>query len=166
MEPIWKLLRSRQNDEEWNPLLRGSLRSAFANRQYPQLRVKAAGWSLHDRCLFCLNLQIERAIGDTAAAARRKAHEEKGKSGCARVDLLAGTDAATVEAAPHGSTNHRIYVCPRLEPSRAKYASIEVIAAGKANPGTLDFDRAMKQRPRKPTTEPTRGGHLPMPCGA
>ena len=33
MEPVWELLRSRQNDEEWNPLLRGSLRSAFANRQ-------------------------------------------------------------------------------------------------------------------------------------
>ena len=41
MEPIWQLLNSRQNDDEWNPMLRGSLRSALANRQYPQSRVKA-----------------------------------------------------------------------------------------------------------------------------
>ena len=62
MEPIWKLLRSRQNDDEWNPVLRGSLRSALANRQYPQCRVKAAGWSVHDKCLFCLNSNIEDSL--------------------------------------------------------------------------------------------------------
>ena len=70
MEPIWKLLRSRQNDEEWNPLLRGSLRSALANRQYPQCRVKAAGWSSHDKCLFCLNSAIEESLSCCAMLAR------------------------------------------------------------------------------------------------
>ena len=81
-------------------------------------------------------------------------HEEHGKSGCARVDLLVGTGADTVEAAPHGSNNHRIYVCPRLDSSRSVHASPELVAAGKANAGSLDYDRAMKQRPPKPTTEP------------
>ena len=78
MEPIWQLLKSRQNDENWNPLLRGSLRSALANRQYPQCRVKAAGWSSHDRCLFCLNASIESALGAEASSSRRKSIEEEG----------------------------------------------------------------------------------------
>ena len=39
MEPITKLLKSRTNNEDWNPALRGSLRSAIAGRQYPQSRV-------------------------------------------------------------------------------------------------------------------------------
>ena len=43
MEPITKLLRSKENNEEWNPALRGSLKSAIAGRQYPQARVFAAG---------------------------------------------------------------------------------------------------------------------------
>ena len=63
MDPIWQLLRSRQNDEDWNPTLRGGLRSVLANRQYPQVRVMAAGWSHHDRCLLCLHniLELEKA---------------------------------------------------------------------------------------------------------
>ena len=52
-EAIWSLLKSVQDDDEWNPLLRGSMRSVVANRQYPQVRVKAAGWDTHDRCLLC-----------------------------------------------------------------------------------------------------------------
>ena len=55
MEPIHSLLKSRRNDTEWNPVLRGCLRSVLAKRQYPQVRVKAAGWADHDRCLFCLH---------------------------------------------------------------------------------------------------------------
>ena len=51
MAPIWQLLRSKQNDEEWNATLRGGLRSVLANRQYPQVRVMAAGWAVHDRCV-------------------------------------------------------------------------------------------------------------------
>ena len=58
MEPITKLLKSKANNEEWNPALRGSLRSAIAGRQYPQARIYAAGWADHSKCLFCLlNLQ-------------------------------------------------------------------------------------------------------------
>ena len=45
MEPIIKLLKSKDNNEEWNPALRGSLRSAIAGRQYPQARVYTAGWA-------------------------------------------------------------------------------------------------------------------------
>ena len=54
MEPITKLLKSQANNEDWNPALRGSLRSAIACRQHPQSRVFAAGWADHSKCLFCL----------------------------------------------------------------------------------------------------------------
>ena len=63
MEPITKLLKSKSNNEDCNPALRGSLRSAIAGRQYPQARVFAAGWSVHNKCLFCLHqLAIDGAI--------------------------------------------------------------------------------------------------------
>ena len=55
MEPIWQLLRSTTNTAEWNPEFRGSLKSAFANRQYTQTRVMSAGWADHNRCLTCLS---------------------------------------------------------------------------------------------------------------
>ena len=56
MAPVWKLLKSKQNDDEWKPACRGALRSAIAGRQYPQTRVFAAGWSEHNRCIFCLHI--------------------------------------------------------------------------------------------------------------
>ena len=34
MEPIWQSLRSAMNDANWNPELKGSLKSAFAGRQW------------------------------------------------------------------------------------------------------------------------------------
>ena len=55
MEPITKLLKSKENTETWNPALRGSLKSAIAGRQYPQARVFAAGWATHNKCIFCLH---------------------------------------------------------------------------------------------------------------
>ena len=55
MEPVYGLLKSNRNDAGWNPVLRGCLRSVVAGRQYPQVRVKAAGWAKHDKCLFCLH---------------------------------------------------------------------------------------------------------------
>ena len=59
MEPITKLLKSKDNNETWNPALRGSLKSAMAGRQYPQARAYAAGWTSHNRCLFCLHKLVE-----------------------------------------------------------------------------------------------------------
>ena len=55
MEPITKLLKSKADNEDWNPALRGALRSAIAGRQYPQARVCAAGWAEHNKCLPCLH---------------------------------------------------------------------------------------------------------------
>lgn len=52
---VWKLLKPKQNDEESNPACRGGLRSALSGRQYLQVRVYAAGWPEHNRCILCLH---------------------------------------------------------------------------------------------------------------
>ena len=67
MALVWKLLKSKQNDEEWSPACRGALRSALAGRQYPQTRVFAAGWSEHNRCILCFYdiVQVDAAKNGT-----------------------------------------------------------------------------------------------------
>ena len=54
MEPITKLLKSKANNQDWNPALRGALRSAIAGRQHTQARVFAAEWAEHNKCLFLI----------------------------------------------------------------------------------------------------------------
>ena len=156
MEPVWQLLRSKQNDDQWNPLLRCCLRSALANRQYPQCRVRAAGWSLHDRCLFCLNEAIEGALSCCEREERRRKIEEEGKAKSCRRNLLLEANPEILANTPKGTIGHRIYVCPRLKGSRCKHAGDELVKSGIANPGTLDFDRAMRQRPPKSTIQRSR----------
>ena len=63
MEPIWQLLRTVTKEEGWNATHKGCLRSAIANRQFPQTRVKSCGWSLHDRCLMCLSTVVDADVG-------------------------------------------------------------------------------------------------------
>ena len=70
IEPIWKLLSSKQQDPEWNSALRGSLRSALVGRQWSQQRCHAAGFAAHNRCLLCLNGAVESAtIGGPSSGA-------------------------------------------------------------------------------------------------
>ena len=45
MDPIWKLLRSSENSENWKPSLRGALLSAIADRQWPQVCCLIAGFA-------------------------------------------------------------------------------------------------------------------------
>jgi hypothetical protein len=59
MEPIWQLLKAKSGDKDWTAVQKGCLRSVMAGRQFPQSRVKACGWSTHDRCLTCLNEIVE-----------------------------------------------------------------------------------------------------------
>ena len=47
--------QAKAKHEEWNPACRGALKSALACRQYPQTRVFAAVWSVHNRCILCLH---------------------------------------------------------------------------------------------------------------
>ena len=73
MQPIWSLLKSKQNDEEWNPTLRGYLKSCNAGRQWPQARLKTANLSTHKACAFCLHDKIEMIR--ISAAAGKEGHD-------------------------------------------------------------------------------------------
>lgn len=53
-QPVRRLIRSKQNDDEWNGKLKGAPCSALANRQWTQQRLSTAGLANHDRCLACL----------------------------------------------------------------------------------------------------------------
>ena len=59
MEPIWHALHSKTCAGRWDKQQKGSFKSACAGRQFPQTRVKACGWSTHDRCLVCLHKIVE-----------------------------------------------------------------------------------------------------------
>ena len=73
MQPIWSLLTSRQNNDEWNPNLRGYLKSCQAGRQWPQARLKAANLSSHSACALCLHDQI--GMIRISAAAGKEGHD-------------------------------------------------------------------------------------------
>ena len=119
MVPIWDLLKSRQNDGEWNPACRGGLRSAFSGRQYPQVRVFAAGWSEHNRGLCCLNdLAVAEALncGCSIAPASREQNLE--------AKQVVAT-AKQIAEAPIGNLNHSIWGCQSepMQHERKKRAS-------------------------------------------
>ena len=154
MEPITKLLKSKENSVNWNPALRGSLRSAIAGRQYPQARVFAAGWATHSKCLFCLHklaklgAKTERraapprglaaaaaaaarpkataTAGVTAAADARKAHTAKQDKARYKVEA----SAEQIAEAPVGSLGHRIWKCLAggMAELRDKWAAPEDLA--------------------------------------
>ena len=73
MQPIWSLLQSRQNDAEWDPNLRGYLKSCMAGRQWPQTRLKAENLSTLSACAFCLHDKIEMIR--VSAAAGKEGHD-------------------------------------------------------------------------------------------
>ena len=112
MGPITKLLKSKANNEEWNPALKGSLRSAIAGRQYPQARVFAAGWADHSKCLFCLH----KIAGVGAVTLRRTRiqgktkQEEVTRRNKARHKVEATTEQ--IAQAPVDNLVHRIWKCP------------------------------------------------------
>jgi len=143
MEPITKLLKSRATSEDWNPALRGALRSAIAGRQYPQARVFAAGWSVHNKCLFCLH---QLATAGSSSIRRTRVHGKSkphvvisddvpvpGETPSRRQDRARHKVEATAEqvaAAPVGTLGHRIWRCQSewMTKLRSKWASPDDIA--------------------------------------
>ena len=99
--PIWKALRSSQNDEKWNPATRSALRSVVANRQWTQERGHKAGWLDHNKCILCLN---------------RLATETEGPQPTAEALLHC------VPMAPVGNLSHRGWECPAHGHKRATMA--------------------------------------------
>ena len=71
MQPIWSLLTSRQNDNDWNLNLMAYLKSCQAGRQRPQARLKTANMSSHSAFAFCLHDKIEMIRINAAAGKER-----------------------------------------------------------------------------------------------
>ena len=71
MEPIWYALNSKKCEQRWDAKQRGSYKSAAAGRQFPQTRVKACGWSSHDRCLMCLQAVVALDAGGSSSSSRQ-----------------------------------------------------------------------------------------------
>lgn len=154
MEPITKLLKSKANNEDWNPALRGSLRSVIAGRQYPQARVFAAGWAVHNKCLFCLHKLVSlgsRTTRRTRINGKTRQHE------ATRTDKAKHKVEATAEQiaeAPVGSLGHRIWKCQAgwMSKQRNKWAAprdLEMTSQCNTE-GHPAWGRALQPRPSKP----------------
>ncbi len=124
MTPVWKLLRSVQNDQAWNPATRSALRSALANRQWTQQRGHKAGWFDHHRCMLCLH-QLAVAMEGPDPTAEALQH-------CA-------------PGAPVGNLHHRIWHCQTHEPKRDRMAPQELkdaVSRGEGE-GIAAYERAL-----------------------
>ena len=175
MEPIAKLLKSKANSEDWNPALRGALRSAIAGRQYPQARVYAAGWADHNKCLFCLHKlaglgsQRSRRVrlrcktsSNTAAPAPPSVHpdgwsQDAEVGDATRQSKIQHKVEATTEqvaAAPVGNLGHRIWRCQAdwMSKLRSKWATpADCAVTLQCNTdGHPLWERALQPRPSKP----------------
>ena len=157
MEPITKLLKSKSNNEDWNPALRGSLRSAIAGRQYPQARVFAAGWADHGKCLFCLHKLA--SVGARTARRTRINGKTKQLEASVRNKARYKVEATTemITEAPVGSLGHRIWKCQSdwMTTQRKKWApdrdvaTVEQCDVG----GHPAWERALQPRPSRPMKE-------------
>lgn len=142
MQPIWGLLGSKRNDDQWNSRHRAYLQSVIANRQWPQVRLKAAGLALHDRCMLCLQGSIEavRALKaarphdhewfvDEAKAEQLKEHPteaaRKRAVDKAATEMLHNPHPKLVEMTPVGSLMHRAWACPSHDELRNKCTTEE-----------------------------------------
>ena len=111
MGPIWQLLKSRQNDENWNPSLRGGLRSVLANRQYPQVRAFAAGWATHNKCFFCFHQLADlgaRTVRRTSSKGKTRQNDQAKQD---KIRYKVEATAEQIAEAPVGNLGHRIWKC-------------------------------------------------------
>ena len=114
--PIIKLLTSKRDDDEWNGLLIAALRSVVANRQFPQQRCHAAGWTKHGKCIFC----VHEAVTGSRIRAEMPSRRPKQLSGGLGSDSTSqnstsppATLAVVVLGLPPASSKRSLVGCPR-----------------------------------------------------
>ena len=142
MEPLWQLINSKVNNEQWNPDLRGCLKSAFAGRQYPQTRVMAAGGADHNICITCLSAIVDAENPNTSGVDRAKR--------TMRVPVVASPQQ--VSKAPIGNLNHRIWSGACLDADRCTHAPVADVAIARKHDivGNPACERALVPRPPLP----------------
>ena len=101
--------RRYTNDEEWGSRERAGLRSATANRQWPQARLYRAGLATTPDCQLCA---MTRAMGHIASEDHSTMAPPAGAS------VLVPTDAA-----PLGTSVHRIWECAVTNRQRQRLVS-------------------------------------------
>jgi len=149
IEPIWQLLKARKTvDSHWGGAEKGALNSLVTNRQYPQVRCKAAGWTTHDKCIACVH-RISLELGC-------QCNLQDGDGAVSKLDTPAAISAAAtaevLEKAPTGTLHHRNWICKTLDAPRLKEAHPQDIGRTKDGWGTGDpaWERALAPRPPLP----------------
>ena len=140
IEPIQQLLSTKKKDANWLPVHKGALRSAWAGRQFPQVRVMKCGWSLHNKCIFCLHDIVEKEAGQSGEAEKRGVR-----------DPVVATEAQIAEA-PTGDLLHRAWSCHRHDPKRKELAPEADVRTVKSVDvrGHPAWERALVARPPLP----------------
>ena len=158
IEPIWQLLKAKRTeagDSTWGEAEKGALRSLVTNRQYPQVRCKAAGWTTHDKCIACVHrisielgcqCNLEDAAGVNGPATGRMSKLD------APAAISAAATAEVLSKAPIGPPHHRAWICKTLDGPRLKEAQPQDIGRTKDGWGTGDpaWERALAPRPPLP----------------
>ena len=154
MEPITKLLKSKDTYEEWNPALRGSLNSAIAGRQYPQARVFVAGWATHNKCLFCLHQLADlgaRTVRRTRIRGKTRQSDQKKQD---KIRYKVEATAEQIVQAPVGNLSHRIWKCQAgyMVKLRKRWATPEDLDTTRQCEieGHPAWERPLQPRPSKP----------------
>lgn len=147
MQPIWSLIKSTQNDSEWNPTLKSGLTSTLAGRQFPQVRCFAAGWAVHSKRLACLHDIVAKDESEQQRASRDRKKDDL---------VQAAATAAQIAEAPVGDLFHRAWSCKRLDPTRDKFASGEDRARAREGwgRGKAAWERALIPLPPPPPRPP------------
>ena len=124
---IYRLLDPRRctGDDDWGPRERAGLRSAVANRQWPQARLCRAGLAESPDCQFCVKANLLRRVGDVPP---------RSLSGCRDLNMpsassvpLAPPGAAaamgTADNVPIGTLVHRVWDCATIDQHRQRLVS-------------------------------------------
>ena len=155
MEPIWRILQPRARNADWTSQHQGGLRSAIAGRQFPQARMRAAGWAEHDPCLMCLNGIVGKEDGSTGISC---SSVEPGLSP-AKKSIKEEVDATTEQRdkAPKGDLVHRLWRGQCLKELRERHADEQDIraAADCEVHGRAAWERALLTRPPLPLRRPS-----------
>ena len=124
---IYRLLDPRRctGDDDWGPRERAGLRSAVANRQWPQARLCSAGVAESPECQLCLKAHLLRHIGGApprSLSGRRDLNMPSASSVLVAPPIVAVV-MATANSMPSVTLVHRVWDCATTEQHRRRLVS-------------------------------------------
>ena len=141
---IYRLLDPRRNaeDDDWGPRERAGLRSATANRQWPQARLCSAGLAESPECQLCVKARglLHTPVVDNVPGAH--------PAGAAVV--------ATADSIPRGTLVHRVWECAVTERHRQRLVSPLLMRAYQRARTTGTAEVAVWSRGLTPAQQPVR----------